>query len=117
MPPLRDLLDVLRGGDTLVQLVGNLLAFAAVGFFLPIRLRLAPARWVPAIVGLIAAGLSVVVEALQYVLPLGRVSSVDDVLVNALGAALSSLLSVRWWRARREPDHEKKHFPQVVDSP
>ncbi len=115
--PLRDLLDVVRGGDTLVQLAGNLLAFAAVGFFLPIRLRLAPARWVPAVVGLVGAGLSVVVEALQFVLPLGRVSSVDDVIVNALGAALASLLSVRWWRSRRDPEDKKKHFPQVVDSP
>ena len=115
--PLRDLLDVLLGADTLVQLVGNLLAFAAVGFFLPIRLRLAPARWVPAVIGLIAAGLSVVVEVLQWVLPLGRVTSVDDVLVNALGATLASLLSARWWRTRREPDDEKKLFPQVVDSP
>ncbi|MEN9621172.1 MAG: hypothetical protein RL499_1365 [Actinomycetota bacterium] len=115
--PLRDLLDVLRGGDTLVQLVGNLLAFAAVGFFLPMRLRLARAPWVPAVVALVAAGLSVVVEVLQFVLQLGRVSSVDDVLINALGAALASLLSVRWWRARRELSAEKKDFPQIVDSP
>ena len=63
--PLRDLLDVLRGGDALVQLVGNLLAFAAFGFFLPMRLRLAPPRWVPGVVALVAAGLSVVVEGLQ----------------------------------------------------
>lgn len=99
--PLRDLLDVLRGGDTIVQLVGNLLAFAAVGFFLPIRLRLARPRWVPAVVALVGAGLAVVVETLQFVLQLGRVSSIDDVLVNALGAALASLLSMRWWRSRQ----------------
>lgn len=115
--PLRDLLDVLRGGDTLVQLVGNLLAFAAVGFFLPLRLRLARARWVPAVVALVAAGLSMVVEILQLVLQLGRVSSIDDVLINALGAALASLLSMRWWRSRRGETAEKEYFPQVVDSP
>lgn len=114
--PLRDLLDVLRGGDTVVQLVGNLLAFAAVGFFLPMRLRLAPARWVPAVVALAATGLSVVVEILQFVLQLGRVSSIDDVLINALGAALASLLSMRWWRSRREETGEKESSPQVVDS-
>jgi glycopeptide antibiotics resistance protein len=72
---------------------------------------------VPAVVALVAAGLSVVVEVLQFVLQLGRVSSVDDVLINALGAALASLLSVRWWRARRELSAEKKDFPQIVDSP
>lgn len=115
--PLRDLLDVLRGGDTLVQLVGNLLAFAAVGFFLPMRLRLARAPWVPLVVALVVAGLAVVVEALQFVLPLGRVSSIDDVLINAVGAALASLLSMQWWRSRHDEDAEKKQFPQVVDSP
>lgn len=114
---LRDVLDVLRGGDTLVQLVGNLLAFAAVGFFVPMRVRLARAPWVPAVVALVAAGLSVVVEGLQWALQLGRVSSIDDVLINALGAVLASLLSVRWWRARNDPQTEKNLFPQFVDSP
>jgi len=114
--PLRDVLDVLRGGDTLAQLVGNLLAFAAVGFFFPIRVRLARVPWVPAVVALVAAGLSVVVEGLQWALQLGRVSSIDDVLINALGAALASLLSVRWWRARNDPQGEKNLFPQFVDS-
>jgi glycopeptide antibiotics resistance protein len=37
------------------------------------------------------------VEVLQYVLDLGRVSSVDDVLVNAVGAVLAALCSRRWW--------------------
>lgn len=101
--PLRDLLEVLRGGDSLVQVVGNLLAFAAVGFFLPVRLRLGHPRWVPLVVGGVAAALSVVVEALQALLQLGRVSSIDDVIVNALGAALASLLSLPWWRSRKEP--------------
>lgn len=100
--PLRDLLDVLRGGDAVVQIIGNLLAFAAVGFFLPIRWRLAPPRWVPALVALVAAAGSIIVEVLQAVLQLGRVSSVDDVLVNTLGAVLASLLSMRWWRSRTE---------------
>ena len=102
--PLRDLLEVLGGGDTLVQVVGNLLAFAAVGFFAPIRFALAAPHWVPAVIAGIAAALSVVVEVLQAVLQLGRVSSVDDVIVNALGAVLASLLSPRWWRSRHPAD-------------
>lgn len=102
--PLRDLVDVLGGGDTLVQVVGNLLAFAAVGFFAPIRFVLGTPRWVPAIVAGIAAGLSVIVEVLQAVLQLGRVSSIGDVIVNALGAVFASLLSIRWWRSRHPGD-------------
>lgn len=98
--PLRDLLAVLRGDDTVVQVVGNLLAFAALGFFLPIRFRMGGTAWVPATVGLVAAAASILVETLQLLLPLGRVASVDDVLLNAAGATLASLLSARWWRAR-----------------
>lgn len=101
--PLRDLLAVLRGDDTVVQVVGNLLAFAALGFFLPIRFRMGGAGWVPAMVALVAAGASILVETLQFFLPIGRVASVDDVLLNAAGATLATLLSARWWRARIGP--------------
>lgn len=93
--PLRDLIQ-LAPADVVVQLGGNLLVFAALGFFLPIRF----AARVPAVLAVAAAG-SVTVETLQYVLDLGRVSSVDDVLVNAAGAGLAALGSVRWWRVRR----------------
>jgi hypothetical protein len=93
--PLRDLADVLSGGvwTATVQIVGNLLVFAALGFFGPIRF--AALASVPRMLAL-AAGLSVLVEAAQYVLRLGRVSSVDDVLLNAAGAGLAVLLSRRW---------------------
>jgi glycopeptide antibiotics resistance protein len=80
-----------------VQVGGNLLVFAAAGFLLPVR-------W-PVGIGtvlLAAAGVSAVVEGLQYALDLGRVSSVDDVLVNALGAGLAAALSkVVWPRSRQ----------------
>jgi glycopeptide antibiotics resistance protein len=42
------------------------------------------------------------VETLQYVLRLDRVSSVDDVLVNTAGAVLAALASRRWWRTTAE---------------
>jgi hypothetical protein len=83
----------LGGSDQIVQIGGNLLVFAALGFFLPIRVLVGP--WT---VLLIAAAASSTVEVLQYVLDLGRVSSVDDVLLNATGAALASPLSRHWWR-------------------
>jgi len=96
--PLRDLLTILAGGPltVAVQIIGNLLVFAALGFLAP--LRFAALASVPRILGL-AAGCSVLVEAAQYVLQLDRVSSVDDVLLNTAGAGLAALASRRWWRA------------------
>src|SRR6266542_3457589 len=82
--PLRDLLTIPAGGPltVTVQVVGNLLVFAALGF--------AALASVPRILAL-AAGCSVLVEAAQYVLRLDRVSSVDDVLLNTAGAGLAAL--------------------------
>jgi hypothetical protein len=89
--PLRDLLTMGPLG-----IGGNLLVFAALGFFAP--MRFAALASVPRILAL-GAGCSVLVETAQYVLRLDRVSSVDDVLVNAAGAVLAGLASRRWWRA------------------
>jgi hypothetical protein len=96
--PLRDLLTIAAAGPLTVtgQVVGNLLVFAALGFFAP--LRFAALASVPRILAL-AAGCSVLVEATQYVLRLDRVSSMDDVLLNTAGAVLAALASRRWWRA------------------
>lgn len=96
--PMLDLLTILADGPlrATVQIVGNLLVFAALGFFAPVRF--AALASVPRILAL-AAGCSVLVEAAQYVLRLDRVSSVDDVLLNAAGAGLAALASRRWWRA------------------
>jgi hypothetical protein len=94
--PLRDLATMPPD-----QIVGNLLVFAALGFLAPIRV--AALRSVPRVLGL-AAGCSVLVEVSQYVLQLDRVSSVDDVLLNAAGAGLAALASRRWWRADRHAD-------------
>ena len=97
--PLRDLFTILADGGLVTltgQVVGNLLVFAALGFLAP--LRFAALASVPRILAL-AAGCSVLVEAAQYVLRLDRVSSVDDVLLNAAGAGLAALASRRWWRA------------------
>ncbi|MFG1606959.1 VanZ family protein [Actinoplanes sp. NPDC049265] len=96
--PLRDLLEVAAAGPAtgvVVQVVGNLLVFAALGFFGPIRY--AGLASVGRIL-LLAAGCSIVVEVAQFVLRLNRVSSIDDVLLNAAGAGLAALASRRWWR-------------------
>ncbi|WP_309244274.1 VanZ family protein [Micromonospora parastrephiae] len=98
--PLRDLLTILSDGGLLTltgQVVGNLLVFAALGFLAP--LRFAALASVPRILAL-AAGCSILVEVAQYALRLDRVTSVDDVLLNAAGAGLAALASRRWWHAR-----------------
>lgn len=101
--PLRDLTTILNGGPltAMVQIGGNLLMFAALGFFAPIRFRALAS--VPRVLAL-AAGCSILIETAQYVLRLDRVSSIDDVLLNAVGAGLAALASRRLWRvAPSEP--------------
>lgn len=98
--PLHDLQAVLTGEDSVVQVVGNLLAFAALGFLLPIRFRLADAMWVPGVVALVVTSLSLLFEVLQFTMRLGRVASIDDILLNTVGAVLAALASARWWRSR-----------------
>ena len=89
--PLRDLVTM---GP--IGIVGNLLLFAALGFFAPVRF--AALASAPRILAL-GAGCSALIETAQYVFRLDRVSSVDDVLVNAAGAVLAALASRRWWRS------------------
>ena len=88
--PLRDLVTM---GP--IGIGGNLLVFAALGFFAP--MRFAALASLPRVLAL-GAACSVLVETAQYVLRLDRVSSVDDVLVNAVGAGLAALASRHWWR-------------------
>jgi len=88
--PLWDVANLVTGepGFAFFQIVGNLLVFAAFGFFAPWRwpIRLAT-------VLAVAAAASVTVETSQYLLGIGRVCSVDDVLLNTLGAGLAATLS------------------------
>ncbi|MFE2180046.1 VanZ family protein [Streptomyces sp. NPDC059455] len=102
--PLRDLVTMGPLG-----IVGNLLVFAALGFFAP--MRFAALASLPRILAL-GAGCSVLVETAQYVLRLDRVSSVDDVLVNAAGAVLAALASRPWWRTTAEaPSDQPRPAP------
>ncbi|MFF5523037.1 VanZ family protein [Streptomyces coeruleorubidus] len=102
--PLRDLITMGPLG-----IAGNLLIFAALGFFAP--MRFAALASVPRILAL-GAGCSVLVETAQYVLRLDRVSSMDDVLVNAVGAVLAALASRRWWRTTAQvPSDQPRPAP------
>ncbi|WP_309231078.1 VanZ family protein [Nocardia sp. SYP-A9097] len=89
--PLRDLYEILTDDPTqaVVQIGANLIVFLPLGFLLPLRLpRLAS---VPRMFT-VGAILSALLEFAQYALDLGRVSSTDDVLMNAAGAALGAWL-------------------------
>ncbi len=98
--PFSDLAEQFRVGLGFAawQIGGNLLVFAAFGFGAPVRWRIGPL----AVVG-VATAASGCLEIIQYALHDGRVSSVDDVLVNAVGAGLAALCSRHWWRRRPEP--------------
>jgi glycopeptide antibiotics resistance protein len=104
--PLSDLLTMDRG-----QIIGNLMIFAALGFFAPTRFAaLASLRRVL----LLAASWSALIEIAQYVLMLDRVSSVDDVLLNAAGAGLAALASRRWWHAPAEAGEHPEALHRAV---
>lgn len=104
--PLRDLATM---GP--IGIGGNLLIFAALGFFAPMRFAVLAS--LPRILAL-GAVCSILVETAQYVFQLDRVSSIDDVLVNAAGAALAGLLSRRWWRTAAETRSDQRHRASVA---
>src|SRR5204862_807567 len=94
---------------------GNLLVFAALGFFAP--MRSAALASLPRILAL-GAGCSALIETAQYVFRLDRVSSVDDVLVNATGAVLAALASRRWWRITADvPSDQHRPAPAPAPAP
>ena len=106
--PLRDLLEMDTG-----QVVGNLFVFAALGFFAPQRFAALASVW--RVVAL-AGGWSAVLECAQY-LWLDRVSSVDDVLLNAAGAGLAALASRRWWRRPAASDVDAREDTVAIYRP
>ena len=91
--PFLDLAHQFRqgAGFVIAQVGGNLFVFAAFAAGAVLRWGLR----VRTVAALAAAG-SVTVELLQYALNLGRVTSIDDVLVNTAGAALAAAAARRW---------------------
>ncbi|HEU5110045.1 MAG TPA: VanZ family protein [Micromonosporaceae bacterium] len=97
--PLTDLATQLSGPPLMaaVQIVGNLMLFAALGAFAPVRSAAFAGPWRVFALG-VAASLSL--EICQRLFATGRVFSVDDVLLNALGCVLAGLVTRHWWRRR-----------------
>lgn len=99
--PLVDLFETLTDDSlqAFVQVGANLIVFLPLGFLLPLRL---PRFHGVLRMFLVGATLSALLETAQYVLDLGRVSSVDDVLMNAAGAALGAWLAAHSRRAAHQ---------------
>jgi glycopeptide antibiotics resistance protein len=77
--------------------VGDLLLLSVPGFVLPARSgRLA----YPHRTALVVLAVSVAIETAQWLLPIGRVASIDDVILNTISAALAACAS-RGLQARR----------------
>ncbi|VTR77172.1 VanZ family protein [Cellulomonas hominis] len=77
---------------TLVQLTGNALLLSWIGILMP---ALARRPWPSWKVVLLAAGISVGIEVLQYVSNSGRASTIDDVLLNTLGAYAGAKIGLK----------------------
>lgn len=86
------------------QLIGNVALFVPLGILLPSAMRTCRRLWVTLVV---AAGLSVLVESLQAILP-GHTTDVDDVILNTAGAALGFLaFSMIAWTVRQRTAPEE----------
>ncbi len=93
LEPLATVNSMLRWGSPFEQfnnLVLNIVLFVPFGFAVALK-----ARGTLPILGATVAGvlLSVGVETVQLMLPLGRALDVDDILLNGIGALLGALLA------------------------
>lgn len=107
LTPLHDLVTM-----PMIEIVGNLLVFAALGFFAPLRSDALAS--LPRVLALAAFG-SILIESAQYLVRPDRVTSIDDVLLNSAGAGLAALASRRVLGARpraRRPHLEAPVPPQ-----
>ncbi|RSM34707.1 VanZ family protein [Amycolatopsis balhimycina DSM 5908] len=108
--PGADITAAFSSDGSLWQVVGNVLLLSPLGALLPLRIRRLRALPRVALAALIA---SVLVEGTQYLIHDGRVTSTDDVLLNAAGAALGAALSRRGWRSLDVPPP----VPVVIPAP
>jgi glycopeptide antibiotics resistance protein len=92
------------------QLIGNVVLFVPFGFLLPAAVRACRRLWVTLVA---AAGLSVLIETMQAILP-EHATDVDDVILNTTGAALGffAFWVIAWTaRQRTARDEDTLHEP------
>jgi glycopeptide antibiotics resistance protein len=94
------------------QLFGNIALFAPFGLLLPLSLRTFRRLWRTI---LVAAGLSVLIETMQSLLP-EHSTDIDDVTLNASGAALGYLafVLIRWVRRAVEERTDLERLPSSM---
>ena len=83
----------------LVNIVGNVLAFAPFGFLLPLAYRRVAVFWQVTLLGFL---FSLLVETMQLLLMVGTFD-VDDLILNVTGVMIGYGLSVLFRRAKK-PD-------------
>jgi hypothetical protein len=96
--PFADLADQVRTPGAWAQIFANVVFLLPFGVLAPLRWRWARRPWR---VLLAAAAYSIALEALQHLLGMGRVSSVDDVIQNTAGAFFGAVLVCGRSRPRR----------------
>lgn len=95
LTPGTEIVSAFSGGAGLWQALGNVVLLVPLGALLPLRV----VRLRSLIRVLLAALLvSACLEIAQGVLPTGRVSAIDDVILNTAGAVLGAVVTWRWWR-------------------
>ena len=98
--PLNDLKNLFGTDQFWIQFGGNLGVFFALGALAPLRTASLASAWRLLALG---AACSLAVEVLQRLFVSGRIFSVDDILLNALGCLLGGIVTHRWWRQATRP--------------
>jgi glycopeptide antibiotics resistance protein len=92
--PLDNIVDVLRDGTSVSyedagQLLGNIALFVPLGWLVPMLWRGLRSGWKVLVV---AAATSIGIEVAQLFIISGRQSSLDDVILNTLGALVGAVM-------------------------
>ncbi len=89
--PFRTIIQLAPTSLARRNIAGNVVLFVPVGFAFGLVFRRRRHGFVAAVAAALA--LSLGIEALQWLLPVGRVVDVDDVILNVAGAAVGALLA------------------------
>ncbi|WP_104479247.1 VanZ family protein [Actinokineospora auranticolor] len=87
-------------GDTArVQALGNLVLIFPITALLPLRVP-RMRSWRALIMAIVSV--SVLIEAAQWLLAVGRATTADDAILNSVGGLLGAAATWYWWRSRRD---------------